>query len=906
MLNGNTKALLIRKTPFNYEEWTGSKDDETIIDGMDMWDGNNPVPELVSLRIDYRIPDEAEQAEYMVATQHKNIHFFVCPSDQKELKWAGENMTFNFDVAEGEGKVDITQVLSATLHGKSSDQIKYFVRGVVLANGDVSFHEDLSDNCGDEEDVSAAVKKLVGNAANATFRATALPDQDLHLALNNSNQAASPLHSQTNKDLKDFVVDGRLTLYHSNYNQVGKEKEMFDAYQRKYYSFFVEALYHNTDRDQSCVESCLALVNIHVNPPKSGFHFDKTINNAWCHEVTETRGETDRRTASEHNPPITIKEIIQYMRHEDSKADNDDLLKPGDSDLSDGFKVEICKLDEALELCHVDSNILNSYIKLRETDSNKSTESPSMPISTKNAKYVHYNYERQSQYDIEIEFCLDTLVELPVTKCSNNYVCGFGDITDTTELQAIANGKTCSFLADLSTDERAGTTLKTGQLNDDKLYYFQNPETKLFEGPLSTKPHTLDQLKATRTLYNVKDLKYAYVRVQTQPSNAEEFTALYKTPEFRNDMDKKPKPTDCTKQVFAIKVKNALDNEQTCPQPYELKDKECHDYCGADPIEENILDADEIMVDAGETHITYVFAEHKDFYKVADMSDFAPDEGEVSLFTPPEWHTDTDKVAGKKRTIFHSLKMTSKNSGGMYSSTKDGSANGSIRFGKYEEDDEDNIVPLTFFVEFHDGCIDESGWRETSMTNVIGKQVDYSGTVQRYQYKSKDASGSSAVELVANSDCDLYELINKKINKFHGKNANHNTNESNNYYTTAEIAFGKDYVAETDKVYRFSVAAVLNVHATHSDLSYNENMVDFQNKFYKDVVNGVKQPFQQYVYDREQEAVVTVAYARKIDPSVGTSAKINNAGANDRFSAPLLVCRSHFKVCTKDGTEKEE
>jgi len=367
---------------------------------------------------------------------------------------------------------------------------------------------------------------------------------------------------------------------------------------------------------------------------------------------------------------------------------------------------------------------------------------------------------------------------------------------------------------------------------------------------------------------------------------------------------KKPKPTDCTKQVFAIKVKNALDKAQSCPQPYALKDKECHDYCGADPIEENILDSDEIMVDVGESHISYVFVEHKDFYKTADMSDFAPDEGEVSLFTPPEWHSDTDKVASEERTIFYGLQMNRKNTGGMYSTTKDGSANGSIRFGKFEEEGSSNIVPLTFFVEFHDGCIDESGWRETSMTNVIGQQVDYSGTVQRYQYKSKDASGLSSVELVANSDGDLYELINIKQNKFHGDYCEDDTNESNNYYTTGEISFGPNDVAEPDKVYRFSIAAVLNVHATRSDLLYNENMVDFQNKFYKNLDSGAKQPFQQYVYDKEQEAVVTVAYARTIDANVG--ANINNANDNNRFSAPLLVCRSHFKVCTKDGTEEEE
>merc|ERR1712146_881062 len=61
MLNGNTKALLIRKTPFNYEEWIGSSKDETIIVGLDMWHETDKeaIPELVSVRIDYRLPDES-------------------------------------------------------------------------------------------------------------------------------------------------------------------------------------------------------------------------------------------------------------------------------------------------------------------------------------------------------------------------------------------------------------------------------------------------------------------------------------------------------------------------------------------------------------------------------------------------------------------------------------------------------------------------------------------------------------------------------------------------------------------------------------------------------------------------------------------------------------------------------
>ncbi len=102
-------------------------------------------------------------------------------------------------------------------------------------------------------------------------------------------------------------------------------------------------------------------------------------------------------------------------------------------------------------------------------------------------------------------------------------------------------------------------------------------------------------------------------------------------------------------------------------------------------------------------------------------------------------------------------------------------------------------------------------------------------------------------------------------------------------------------------VYRFSVASVLNVHATLNDISFNENMVDFQEKFYPKISDGHYQKFQLYVYDKAQEAIVTLGYAQTIDPTVGSKNKFNK-DSDSRFSEPLLVCRTHFKVCTKDGT----
>jgi hypothetical protein len=487
-----------------------------------------------------------------------------------------------------------------------------------------------------------------------------------------------------------------------------------------------------------------------------------------------------------------------------------------------------------------------------------------------------------------------------------------GDITTTTALTAIKEGKTCSFLADLSANTTIKAELRAGQLNDDKLFYFKNPETHKYEGPLSTKPYTFDQLTAKKSLFGLKDLDYAYVRVRTADSaglnDSEDFTALYKTPEFKDNMDKAPKPTDCTKQVFEICVNNGLDKPQSCPQPYQLRDKECHDYCTANPTEELVLDSDEIFVDAGEQEIAYVFAQHSDFYKIADMSDF-DDEAKV-----PDWYTASSAntnapaigsaITPVARTIHYPLQLNHINTGDQYSSTGDGSANESVRFGKFVERDPSNIVPLAFFVEFHDGCIDSSGSRETSVSNYIGQRVDYSGTVQRYGYT---AGNNKTRTLIAKSDRDMFELINIKRNRHTSTAGDSGIDSTNNYFTTAEIKFNKNFVAEPDMVYRFSVAAVLNVHATDNDVSFNKNMVDWDNTYYDKVSgnahgsanNGEKQPFQKYVYDVAQEAIVTQQYA-KLQGS--TQSSLNNAGDAEAFSDVLLVCRTHFTVCTKDGS----
>jgi len=138
------------------------------------------------------------------------------------------------------------------------------------------------------------------------------------------------------------------------------------------------------------------------------------------------------------------------------------------------------------------------------------------------------------------------------------------------------------------------------------------------------------------------------------------------------------------------------------------------------------------------------------------------------------------------------------------------------------------------------------------------------------------------------------------------------------YYTTAELAFTGIAEAKVGEVYEFSIASVTNYHATITDMSYNENMVCKDTQFYPRILVDhqtsanyptgavvgdpklMPQPYQKYVYDRVQEAVVTLGYANSVEPL----AKGNNF--TERFGKILYVCRSHYRVCVIEDPEDDE
>merc|ERR1711871_1183985 len=541
-------------------------------------------------------------------------------------------------------------------------------------------------------------------------------------------------------------------------------------------------------------------------------------------------------------------------------------------------------------------------------------------VSTKLARYPHYNYERQSEYQIHLCAQLSNFEEIEVVKASPNYICGIFDNAlneNTTGNKPSSNSKTATFImkSQKSTGESQADPRVLAADNDNyrhKRFYFKNPETGKYEGPLSLSPSGMDDLTAFRKINGVK-VKHAYVRYETQridtgvadsrgtpavtnrQAKTAEFTPLYKTADFKDNMDKPPKPADNCLLIFTLKVLNTFDKQKTSPQPYELNEKVAYRSQNADPANQKLLDSDEIEVNKSSKHVCYVYADHKEL-DTLENKDHANDA------QIPAWHphhllpNHTDYATGfNLRTVSHAndvgdasnttypknklgdgterkvhpraLAAGTKNTtqGGV----QNGFANGSIRYGDFNEAGTKDGVFLDFFVEHH-GKIDVSGWNEVDYDTIFGVPVDYSANQKTFEYSQNSAPNQNAFIAVqkAGTDKRLQRLEDVVRHRKHVA-----TDVSDSYYTTARLRFAKGRSAQEGETYKFSVVGVSNKLATHHDLSYNKNMVDWNKTFYpylsnvtnKSANNNTKvslpQPFQKYVYDPSGERVVTYGYA---------------------------------------------
>jgi len=871
---------LIRTTPMNYEKWIGGNGD--IYTENNFWNStaNEPLRELVNVKIVYHQPDSNADAYQdgsigFGVREEANIIFLVKPKDVKEIKY---NKEFKLTPADGDGEVDATQILSATIEGKQHDNIKYYVRGIIDASGVTQL---WNSGAGELKDQTFAAK-LATKEVKKNTHADRLNVTETNLTWDGANAVAANKKSisafdLSNTDLKTLMVGDKLMLYHINHlvSDNDNMNSKFDAYERQAYRFYVEAVYDNDQ--QAAVENALTLVHVDVQHPSTGFYVHDTT----AVEKMETLGtKAEGRTAAQNNPEIPLSTFLDKVHHEDLGQQNTaNLLKKyTDSDVT----FSILSIDDALQVTQPEDQFINrdfsnQIITLKDINSNKTTEKGDGSVGPL-ADYAHYNYERQTSYKLSLQACLSNKKEITVTKTPEVFLCGYGK-TNVDNFQQIVGGglnnKTADYLATFTIDPSSNT--KAGEE-----YYFKNPSTGLYEGPLSVIPTGLQQILDGKQKKFGVDVRFAYVRMNTAP-----YTALYKAEGFRSDRTKPLKPDDQCVLPFEIIINNSFDEPKVCPQPYLLKPGQT--YAKTNPAKADLINAADLTVksNADNKVISYVYAEHAELH--ANAGKDLPGD-----FQKPEWSADyaaggNNDTTARDRVIISALEMSATNTqyvNGLYTGNPDTEANGSKYYGKYQETSATDRVILDFFVETHGG-IDSSGNNEDQTGNDFGAVLDNTG--------------------LTGNDIHSLETIKRSRNS--------GNEEQYPFYSTGAL---KKANIENNTSYEFTIVAVSNVLATMNDFKYNKNMVDSDQRYYEKTKMGPDgttsttavnpQPFQKYVWSSgnvndSSGGIITFGKALDNGQSVGESGPNPGTDGKGNFAGALLCCRSHFKVSINDNED---
>ena len=870
--DNGSKISLYRKTPLNYENWVSSS---TYANGQGFAVNNGATPELVTVKITYYEPSSV--AGQRGLKKEKTVAIFVTPVDIREIVWAKQ---FDFTVSDNEKEVDITSILSAKVDGLSAG-IEYKVRGFIDESGTTHYYSALGDLSNNPNELAMDASNLQQmTATSSTLKVGLTHSTSVYVA--SSNDIASS--STSGLDLNNLLVNGKLKLYPSDMTNG------FDAWTMNSYKILVEAYLNKNGQEDT--ERALALVSINVQQGTTEFKL-KTGEKSYV-ERTETLGTiAEGRTAEQNNEKVAIKEFLDRIEH----ANIGDLYNPSDnSGASKSVSFKIISMDSALEVVPTTplADVSAQEIRLKDTEANKSTESPTS-ASQGPADYVHYNYERQSSYQVLIQVCASKFQEIKVQKVADDHVMRFGtNATAAEKVTTTAADKTALYITKSTEND---FNLEGG---NDQLYYFELDGK--FHGPLSVQPTKLSELSARRTV-NGKQLLDAYLRHHDSGNG---YTPLYKAKGFAIT-NKAPAPEDCATFPFFIKVKDSNDKPKVCIQPYKLNKKS--EYYSAQPKAETQLDNALVEVEAGDRHVFNVFTEHIDF-----GANETHDVG--SNYDTPVWHPDYNSVdvslngvTSYENLIHPDMSIDMSNGSwnhGLRNGTSDGRMNGSGRYGLYPSESNKDRVIVDYFVESH-GSIDASGRNEISRERllnkpqVFGEPIDYSGSLPMERKEN-----GVDVE-IDGTDRRMYRL--SKMNK--ARMSHDAISQTNAFrYSTAELQFNDAHIAKVGDVYSFSIAAVSNVLATKNDMSLNKSMIDWEQRFYPKIkqsydgadvsTNAIyPQQFQKYVYDKDGERIVTLAHAHQYNSNGVNGNAIAQHGATQ--NAPdygvLVVCRTHFKVC---------
>jgi hypothetical protein len=879
-INGDKQGATIKRSPsFNFEAWAqlyGHRDGSP--------DMNSVPGELLVIELEYQDPTSVGNLKYETAV------ISLTPVDVKEISLPN---LIEFEVNEGEDKVDIASLFDmATIDGDSSN-IKYYFCGHVM-NG--KYYRPTGLTGKNLAAVGPVIKDLdsvvlsQGDATGATDKANAANKAGISMLRTSNNLAGNDINTiDTNMNLKDCIIDGKFMIYHANYNTVNPT---FDSWSQDKYGMVIRAERTLTRTSSSgiqvtsisAIEERATLVQIKVRNGVHGFRYN--IGKIGQVEVVETIGNLEEGFSEvKNNPYVPFSDFTTQVNHEDPNCSGgaQPTIKytlelssfPSELEIYDG--TELILMDDfdgaILKLSGATKSLSQLSFRLKNTNENKSMEGSGEGI----ALFAHYNSERRGSYNFNIKLSID---------CSQTFLkatisTGF----DALGKYVIKNRQARDVIADRWTTNAVTTN------NDKREIYVEN-EDDTFDGPFYPTPFNFAQIMETRDVTDaVGTTSYDWAPLRTDDG-----TSYYTWNDFKQGMTSIPESKEKAIFPFSLAVKNSIDIPRTTPQAYQIIDKECTSYKNVDPEDLNNakIIGDKINVNQNETHICYITACHDELTKESGSLDdvapktLIPDDHE-DYPTAVQITADPNSVyrAVVLRTIPANLQMNQVNTywqGGLLTGGADGKINGSARYGMIRDGGSNNeAVILDYFIEFHDS-IDSLGKNETNnIGHQMGEPISYDGTTELKEMKS------DVLSAIAGSKRRIYrcgDICRKK-------------NSNGKRYTTGKVEFSAPTVSTKDKVLNFTIVAVTNMEATANDKKYNPNMVDTTGKFYETTpsADGAKaalgrvtyQPFQQYVYTSAGEKVVTKAFA---PPAAGVS-------------NTLLCFRTDYTVCTRDCPEIE-
>ena len=878
-----TQYKLIRKTSVDYNQWISPKDYNFYDEKLNSNKGESYY-ELVACRITYVTPTNQG---YKL---DKTFIFLVNHINKNTLTWKSKEGTniFDYTINEGANNINIGDMFTKespqitignnklslqdlTFTYGVNNLIEYRLGGYYDSSGKLHYRNDCKDLFSpNDSGISSAEMTLADNDVSGIFNLS----WAVKTLVQNQNVLIKPL---VNDDLYLFIKD-----YINN--------KVFDYNIQMKYTFIIETYFKGfpnadlTFRDLSNIERSHALVNIYVKPPKT--QFSLVENSSLDYYVTETLGLKEESTlTSYHNPDIYLYNFLKFIRHKNYNSW--DLVKSSD------IKFEIIELDTALQICeNPDPNknkFWDKYIKLKDDKENYYIN------ATKEiADFPHYDYERVSdnklknEYNIKIRVSLSNYIEIIVKKTNPSFVCN--PIDPLTGKRSTVPTMTCTYLIEDNID------LHSEKYNN-KLFYFKDPETSKYQGPLSLVPHNIKQINDLVTIDGYENKKFNYAIVRSNSAN--NYLPLYKTKEFTEELN----IGDVDKETFFFKIKVADRNQDSipiCPQPYLLKPNKCDDFFSNDPLSSSITKKN-ITVEQGDNFICNVYQLVSDIKLVDDKLTTRL----IHMDLSGQWRDSTSTGRATSATGLVNKSVRS-NIGTFFPNAS-------------TELKDTSATVIGFFVEQNDPLMSD-------LPMDVGERIDYSGT--NYEYNLIETN-SYVNKIVPMSNRNLYTAKNVRLHQLTNKNS---------YYAKGQVYFNDRY-ADKSRTYNFTVTAVTNILATKWDMSMNKHMCDttnfFDNKRRSDIssngdilfwgdnsgnldyssnhfnyINGYRM-YPRYCYDGSLNRIVTHEYATKNISTLSTGDKSVNkdfsGSTNSDYNYPqhygtLLCCRSHICV---DVNQKE-